>query len=317
VIRNDPIDPIGTELPTWVKEGAVFAVDGSNEKIIRITAQKVDVVTWDSFGWWAIRGFLAAIASGRITRPANANRVKRRTSASPADRSSRGPLPEVAEHLTSLPITAATPAPKSVLLALRGLRSGDPVRSPDIILVEALAYAGAYADGLGPTVAFRKGRRGRFPILQPEARDAQALLDRFSQWLLGNGELELNDFRVVEHFVRRGLEAYGLIPPSAAAPRRGRPRGIQYDKDVRQELILRWSDHRRGKYSIRKAIEEIAREVVLQQKKVIAAWNDEAFDSLKLGPEDEEKVGKTIGRIARAYYRRPKPTEKEVAAHRR
>jgi hypothetical protein len=310
------------ELPAWVKKGAVFAVDGGTEKIIEVTAKEIAVVTHDAFGSWPVRAFLAALASGRIIPvPAKSVGVKPPKSPRSVASSRRGRLPEVAAHLTALPISAGisrSAVTSSVLHALQGFRSGTPVRPPDIILVENLAYAGAYAEGLGPAVAFRHGRRGRIPILQPEARAAQSLLEKFLQFVSGADiEFSLSEFKTVEHFVMRGMEAFGLISPPVRPPRRGRPRGIQYEEAVRQKLSHRWRDHRRGNYSALRAIQEVAAEVALQKKQVVAAWNNEDFDTLVLSLEDADEVGKVIARIARAHYDRPKLTEDEFAGYRR
>ena len=308
-----------SEWPSWVKVGAVFAVDGGTEKIIQTTATEIEVVTADGFGSWPLQAFLVACEGGRITLTARQGRAKRRTSPVTAGGSKRGRLPEVAEHLGSLPITDATPVAvvRTALLTLRALRSGAPAQPPAVVLVQHLAYAGAYAEGLGYAVAFREGRHGRYPTLQLEAQDAQALLARFSRWNLGDGELSRGDFSTIQHFVLRGLEAYGF---TSSPPRRGRGRqaAVPHEQTaIRHRLSRRWRDYCRGTYSARQAMREVAMELLVHGKRVSAAWNGKEHADVVLGPEDEEELETTIHRLEVAYYRMRRLTENEVALYRR
>ena len=313
------MNPPASEWPPWVKVGAVFAVDGGTEKIIYAKATEIEVVTADGFDSWPLRAFLVALDAGRIIRPAIQDRAKRRTSPIAAGGSKRGRLPEVAEYLGSLPIADATPVAvvRTALLTLQALRLGAPAQPPAVVLVQQLAYAGAYAEGLGYAVAFREGRPGRYPTLQPEAQDAQALLARFSRWNLGDGELNLSDFRTIQHFVLRGLEAYGF---TSLPPRRGRGRraAVPYEQTaIRHKLSRRWRDYCRGTYSARQAMREVAMELMVHARRVSAAWNDKEHADVVLGPDDEAELETTIHRLEVAYYRMHRLTENEIAMYRR
>lgn len=308
------------EWPDWLRPGEVFAVDGSIEKIIHLTLTEIQVVTsYDGFGSWLLRSFLTALREGRITRPAIINRFKRKPGRPYSNAFKRGALPDLVAQLGPLPSISQT-GPDVITTAihtLNALRSGAPAQPLDLVLVQYLAHAGATAEGLGPAVAFRSGRLGRYPILQREAQDAQALLQRLSEWLAGGDELYMIEIRTIQHFVERGLEAFGF-----GAPPPVRKRGRPVDPDgsgraVQRTISRRWRDHCRGIFSLSQAIRMEAEATVLLAKQVDLAWEGRDHTVITLEQADEEAVAMEFHRIEISYHRLPDLTPMDVAVHRR
>jgi hypothetical protein len=231
----------------------------------------------------------------------------------PKSRRRFGYLAEIVECLGPLPIADTITVKKTILIASKAYRHGQPLSPPEDVTILKLAIAGRAAYGIGGQLISTDSG--------PKARKHPSSLwkdDRFNNFIgmLSGREVRFEelDLRVVEHFVGVGLEAYGLIP-STKKPLGRRP--SQWTMESVKNMLA-WNRRKldNGTLTRSAVLTQYAKDAILQRNR--ANFMRRGLDPAlaKLDDSDLNDIANEKHRLEVALQRAPKMTERECRARR-
>ncbi len=270
-LRNAPGHHITAQpLEGWAQPGAVFTYRGNPEKILAVSAAKVETVGAHCFYEWHAPSFLALVADGQIFHtPRATQHTKPPKTPAPTI---RGELDPAAQELFARVYEAfglAEPASQRMAAWLRSIRAGEPAEPWEHMLGVLLIEIGAEHRGLGHGIATRQGR-GRPPARQAEAAATQDLIKRFINYLEGGEAVSVLDWQWLKALLETGLRCVGLLAPlDVGGP--GRPMATNSPARVLAERT-RGGLVPKAKGAVIQAVREAGRRCWCQERRILPTF---------------------------------------------